>query len=77
MDCQNLTNAFMFDLYCPHTPSRLFAPIWQSYPLTSEEFTAFNWDWLTDEDPDPLIQCIDKIRAIIGEPYILPDLYVV
>jgi hypothetical protein len=44
--------------------------------MASEDFTAFNWDWLTDEDPDPFIQSYNTSRAILGEPYILPDPYV-
>jgi hypothetical protein len=42
------------------------------YPI-SRDFTAFNWDWLTDEDPDPFIMAMNGKSAILGEPYILPD----
>jgi hypothetical protein len=55
--------------------SRRFAPVWQTYPipLPSETFSAINWDWLTDVDPDPFISSYETKRAILGEPYNLPD----
>jgi hypothetical protein len=52
---------------------RLFAPLWHLYPIPSEGLSAFNWDWLTDEDPDPFISSYQTKRAVLGEPYILPD----
>ena len=46
------------------------------YPLQADGFTAFNWDWFTDVDPDSMHQAIDEKLAILGEPYILPNPYV-
>jgi hypothetical protein len=46
------------------------------YPLLGDGFTAYNWDWFTDEDSEPFEQTYQQQRALIGVPYILPDPYV-
>jgi hypothetical protein len=57
----------------PYKFRRQFAPVWQTYPMPSEDFTAFNWDWLSQPDPYVVVHSVDTVRAILGEPYILPD----
>jgi hypothetical protein len=66
-----VANTFMICL--PYKFRRQFAPVWQTYPMASEDFTAFNWDWLSDTDTDAFIHSVDTVRAILGEPYMLPD----
>jgi hypothetical protein len=56
-----------------HNNRRRYTPVWQLYPLLND-FAPFNWDWVTDADPDPFIMALDKKTAVLGEPYINPDL---
>ena len=39
---------------------RRYAPVWQLYPLQADGFTAFNWDWLTDDNPNSFVETITK-----------------
>jgi hypothetical protein len=43
------------------------------YPIQSSGFSAYNWDWYTYIDPDPFIGSIATKRAVLGTPYMNPD----
>jgi hypothetical protein len=43
------------------------------YPIQSSGFSAYNWDRFTYIDPAPLLGSITTKRAILGEPYMNPD----
>jgi hypothetical protein len=48
--------------------------VWQTYPMsTGDDFTAFNWDWLSDPDPVALAKASNSLRAVLSEAYIVPD----
>jgi ribulose-5-phosphate 4-epimerase/fuculose-1-phosphate aldolase len=46
------------------------ATLWQQYPLPSEEFPAFNWDWLASVDPQAILHCYSTNTAVLNEAYI-------
>jgi hypothetical protein len=52
---------------------RRFAPVWQVYPLQTEDFPAFNWEWLSSVGNYSFVQCYETRKAILGEAYLVPD----
>jgi hypothetical protein len=50
-----------------------YLPTWQTYPMISDGFPAYNWDLLSIVDARSLDAIFERNKAIFSEAYHLPD----
>ena len=50
-----------------------YLPSWQTFPLVSADVALVNWDWLGTSDTSAVSALLERRRAVITEPYLLPQ----